>query len=116
MTIDVPKEAEADVQKLQQYQQQFQILNMQKQNVESKVLELENSLKELDKVSKEGVFEIVGNIMIKREKEELKKKLQDDKQDLDLRLKALDKQVDRINEKMQKLQEKVMKMVKKDKK
>lgn len=112
MAIEVPKEAEGEVQKLQQYQQQLQLLAMQRQNVQAQMLEIEHSLEELKKVTKEEVYEIVGTIMIKRDKDLLKSALDDKKQTLDLRQNVIEKQLDKISKKTQEVQDKVMKMVK----
>lgn len=113
MAIEVPKEAEADVLKLQQYQQQLQFLMMQKQGLQTQVLELEHSMFELKKINKKDVYEIVGTIMVKRDKDILLKDLIDKKKTLDLRLTVTEKQVDKITKKTNEINEKVIKMVRK---
>ena len=112
MAIEVPREAENDVMKLQQLQQQMQFLTMQKQSLQNQSLELEHSTEELKKVVSEDVFEIVGAIMIKRDKDLLLNDLVERKHTIDLRQSAVEKQVDKVAAKTQELQEKVMKMVK----
>ncbi len=112
MAIVVPKEAENEVLKLQQYQQQLQVLNMQKQNLQTQVVEIEHSIEEIKKVTKEEVYEIVGSIMIKRDKDILINSLIDKKSALDLREGVIEKQLDKITKKTTEIQEKVMKMVK----
>jgi prefoldin beta subunit len=111
MAIEVPKEAEGEVQKLQQYQQQLQLLSMQKQNLQAQILEIDHSLEELKKVTKEEVYEIVGTVMIKRDKNLLENSLNEKKQSLDLRQNVIEKQLDKISRKTQELQETVMKIV-----
>ncbi|MBN1924033.1 MAG: prefoldin subunit [Nanoarchaeota archaeon] len=111
MAIEVPKEAENEVLKLQQYQQQLQILSMQKQNLQSQIVELDHSLTELKKVTKEDVYEIVGSVMIKRDKDLLVKDLNNKREDLDMREGVVEKQLDKVNKKATEIQDKVMKMV-----
>ena len=109
MVVKVPEESRADVLKLQQTQQQLQMLMIQKQNVQAKYLELENAIKELDKVTKEDVYEIVGNVMIKRDKDGLKNMLVDKKETISLRQNTIDKQIDKLTDMANKLQTKIMK-------
>ncbi|MFA5333501.1 MAG: prefoldin subunit beta [Candidatus Nanoarchaeia archaeon] len=115
MAIDVPKEAEQEVMKLQQYQQQFQMLSMQKQNLQSQLIEMEHSLEELKKLGKQETYEIVGTIMIKKDKEELINSLAEKKQSVELRDSVISKQIDKISAKMTETQAKVMKMVRGEK-
>jgi len=111
MAIDVPKEAEADVMKLQQFQQQFQMLEMQKQGLQQQLIELEHSIEELKKIGNAETYEIVGSVMIKKGKEELINSLAEKKQSAELRESVISKQIDRISEKMEETREKIMKMV-----
>jgi prefoldin beta subunit len=111
MAIDVPKEAEADVMKLQQFQQQFQMLEMQKQGLQQQLIELEHSIEELKKIGNTETYEIVGSVMIKKGKEELINSLAEKKQSAELRDSVISKQIDRISEKMEETREKIMKMV-----
>ena len=115
MAIEVPKEAEEQVVRLQQYQQQFQMLNSQKQNIQVQLIEIDHSLDHLNKVVNEDTYEIVGTIMIKREKEELINDLNERKSNLDLRNSVISKQVDKISKKLNDIQEKIMKIVNKEK-
>ena len=116
MAVEVPKKAEDEVLKLQQYQQQLQMLSMQKQQLQSQVLEIEHSIKEIDNVTKEDVYEIVGTIMIKRDKHLLKNALMDKKKTIDLRQGVIEKQLDKISKKTSEIQAKVMEMIKGDSK
>ncbi|MDD4353131.1 MAG: prefoldin subunit [Candidatus Nanoarchaeia archaeon] len=115
MAIDVPKEAEQDVIKLQQYQQQFQMLNMQKQNLQSQLIEMEHSMGELKKLGNQETYEIVGTIMIKKDKEELITSLAEKIQSSELRDSVISKQIDKISQKMTETQAKIMKMIKGEK-
>ncbi len=111
MAIVVPKEAKEEVMKLQQYQEQLQMLNMEKQNISSNILNINHSIEELRKVTKESVYEIVGTVMIKRDKDMLINSLVEKKESLELKDNVLSKQIDRLSAKVNELQKKIMKMV-----
>ncbi len=111
MAIVVPKEAKEEVMKLQQYQEQLQMLNMEKQNISSNILNINHSIEELKKVTKEDVYEIVGTVMIKRDKDMLINSLVEKKESLELKDNVLSKQIDRLSSKVNELQKKIMKMV-----
>ncbi len=66
--------------------------------------EIENALKELKNNPNNNVYELVGNILIKKTADELTKSLNEKKELVDLRVENIDKQVDRITKKAQELQ------------
>jgi len=88
------------------------MLNMQKQSLQNQLIEMEHSLSELKKIGEQETYEIVGAVMIKKDKEELINSLAEKKQSIELRDSVISKQIDKISEKMNETQEKVMKMVK----
>ena len=68
----IPPMVQEQLAKLQQTQQNFQSILMQKQQLESQKLETEKALEELKKVSDdELVFKHAGTIMIKSNKKDL---------------------------------------------
>ncbi len=77
---------------------------IQKQNIQIRQQEIDNALKELKNNPKSTVYELVGNILIKKAPVELTKSLTDKKDLTDLRLESIDKQIDRITNKAQSLQ------------
>ncbi len=79
-------------------------------------MELEHSTDELKNLVNEEVYEIVGAVMIKRDKDTLLSNLIEKKKTLDLRENAVEKQIDKITAKTNEIQDKVMKMVKGGKK
>ena len=101
------KEQQEKISKLQLLEQSRQTLNVQKQNFQLQLMELESAIKEL-KSTRES-YRIVGNVMIKKEPDELLKELEEEKQRLELRIKSLDKQEETIKNKMKSLQEEIMK-------
>ena len=100
---------EEDLKKLQQLQQQAQILMLQKQNFQLQQVEVENAIKELEDSKEENVHELVGNILIKKKKSEVMPKLKDASETLKLRISSLDKQIDILTKKILTLQQKFSK-------
>ena len=91
-----------------QLQQTLQSIQVQKQQIEVENFELEKALKELDKTSeKDPVYKSTGTIMIKSNKENLTKELNEN-QDLNKTKKSLlEKQETRTKDNLKELQEKI---------
>src|SRR3989344_3890223 len=106
MTQEIPKEVERKIAELQLLEQNLQNFLMQKQHFQSESSEAENALKEID--SSEEVYKIVGNIMISKKKEDLKKELSSRKKIIELRIKSLEKEEEKIKEKANSLQKEVI--------
>lgn len=86
------------------YQQQLQTLVIQKESLKLQVVEIESALEELNKTEQKQAFKIVGNVMISKGVEELKKELQDKKEEAELKIKSLEKTEERIVNKLKDLQ------------
>jgi len=111
--MKLDKETQEKIGELQIAEQNLQSFLMQKQNFQTQLVEVDSALSDLEK-SKDS-FKIIGNIMVKAEKKELKKELEEKKTILELRIKNIEKQEDKIREKASKLQEEVMKEMKEKK-
>jgi prefoldin beta subunit len=109
------KDAQEDIARFQQVQQQLQVLLMQKQNLQMQLSEIEGALKEVDKSKKEEVYEVIGNIMVKKNKKEVADSLKEKKEVIDLRISALDKQAEKLNERASELQSKLASRIKEEK-
>ncbi len=105
--MEMNKETQNQIQELQMFEQNLQSIMMQKQAFQMDFVEVETALEELSKTSQE-VFKIVGNILIKSDKDSLMKELKHKKELLDLRLKSLNSQEKEISEQSEKLREKVL--------
>ena len=108
----MPKEDDSrnKIMQFQQLQQQLQALAMQKQTIQLQESEITNALTELTKIKTEKVYEIVGNILINKKPDELKKSLTEKQESIKIRLESIDKQLKRITTKAQDLQKDVMKL------
>ncbi len=105
--MDIKKETQEKIQELQIIEQNIQSFLMQKQNFQSRLAEVDSAIKELEKGG--DSYKIIGNIMVKAEKNDLKKELKQKKEVFEIRIKNIEKQEEKIKENASKLQEEIMK-------
>jgi prefoldin beta subunit len=96
------------IQELQMLEQNLQSLILQKQAFQFEENEIINALEEL-KTSGEEVYKIVGQVMIKSNKQDLEKDLKSKRELVQLRLKNIEKQENVIRERAVKLKDEVLK-------
>ena len=108
MTQEIPKEVERKIAELQLLEQNLQNLSLQKQAFDFELSESEHALEELSG-SKGEVFKIVGQVMIKSEKNTLKDELEKKVKLLSLRVKAFESQEKDINERADAIREELTK-------
>lgn len=108
MTVD--KDTEKKISQIQLLEQGLQNFNLQKQQLQSKLVEIDSALSELENT--DASYKIIGNIMVKTDKKKLQSQLSKDKENTTIRIKAVEKQEDSMREKAKKLQEEVMKNMK----
>jgi len=82
----------------------------QKQQFQSQMVEAESALNELG--SSQESYKIIGNIMVRSQKERLEKELKEKKEILELRISTLEKQEKSIKSRFKELQSEVMKEMK----
>jgi len=102
------KEAEEILLNIQNQNQYLQNIMIQKQTLQIQLREVEAALQELEK-AKDDVFKAVGPILIKSTKEELKKELEEGKDDINLNIKTLETQEKKIKDFIKENQEKFQK-------
>jgi len=110
--IKITPETQQILMELQAYQQQMQTVLIQKETLNIQNMEIDKALEELGKIKDEDVFKAVGPILIKSDKEKLKKELSEKKETIDLRLKSLQKQENRMKEKLEESQKKLEEILK----
>ena len=103
----VTKEIQEKIGELQLLQQRVSVFATQKQQIQLQLIEIENALAELEKASS-PVFKLVGEILIEKQPEELKKELKEKKEDIDIRIKSIDKQEEKTRESLENLQKELM--------
>jgi prefoldin beta subunit len=101
------KETEQKISQLQMLEQGLQSFNLQKQQLQTKLLEVDSALEELSKT--DISYKIIGNIMVKVDKEKLKEELEQNKNTVTIRIKSVEKQETSMREKAKKIQEEVLK-------
>ena len=102
------------VEQFQLYQQQYQAIALQKEQIRLQQLEIEKALEELEvSKSKDKAYKITGPIMIKKDIDDLKKELEEKKEDMDLRLKTLTKAEERITTKLKEMEDDIKKLIEK---
>lgn len=92
----------------QQTQQQAQVLMAQRQQLELLLRETERALEELEKLQEgAAVYKSIGTILVKAERDDLKKSLGEQKETLDLRIKTLERQEERVVQRLQEMRGKL---------
>jgi len=107
----IPKDMQEKIGELQMLQQRLNVFANQKQVFQIQQIEVENALKELEK-AKAPVYKLVGEILIEKSPEELKKELEEKKTDADIRVKSLEKQEEKTKQEALELQKEVTKILK----
>jgi prefoldin beta subunit len=105
------KQTQEKIQRLQAIEQQIQSLLMQKQSFQLELDETENALQEVEK-TKEGVYKLLGQVLLKASKPEVEKELNQKKDILSLRTKTIEKQEQNLNQEKEKLRKQVMDKIK----
>ena len=109
----IPPMVQEQLAKLQQTQQNFQSILMQKQQLESEKLETEKALEELKKVSDdELVFKHAGTIMIKSNKKDLIEELEEQMELAKTKASLLVKQEERLKTTLKEQETKIQEMIK----
>ena len=101
------------VEQFQLYQQQYQTIMIQKEQLRLQQLESEKALEELEASKTQKAYKITGTIMIKKDTEDLKKELKEKKEDIELRLKTLTKAEERVTNKLKQMEGDIRKLIEK---
>ena len=109
--MELDKDTQQKIQELQGFEQTIQQLLIQKQAFQLELTETENAISEISK-SKDDIFKMTGNIMIKVEKKTVEKDLKKKQELLSLRLKSIEKQESELSKEVEKIREEVMKKIK----
>ena len=109
----IPPVVQEQLAKLQQTQQNFQSIMMQKQQLESEKLETEKALEELKKASDdESVFKHAGTIMIKSNKKDLIDELEEHVELAKTKASLLVKQEERLKTTLKEQETKIQEIMK----
>ena len=109
----IPPAVQEQLARLQQTQQNFQSIMMQKQQLESEKLEIEKALEELKKAGDdESVFKHAGTIMIKSNKKDLIDELEEHVELAKTKASLLVKQEERLKITLKEQETKIQEMMK----
>ena len=108
---NIDEETQNKIHQMQMIEQNFQAILMQKQAFQMELNETENALEEISK-SKDDVFKLIGQIMIKADKKKTEQELKKKEELLSLRLSSLEKQESEFNKQLEEIRKEVMKKIK----
>lgn len=98
--------------RLGQLQQSLQAIQMQKQQVEVEMVEIDKALEELKKITGEdAVYKSAGPVLIKANRDDVVKELEEKKELSNTRVMVLAKQETRVKENLKEIQTKIDEMV-----
>ena len=109
--MDIKKQTQQKIQEIQVLEQNLNQILMQKQAFQMELNESQNALSEI-KVSKDDIFKLIGQIMIKADKKKTEQELTKKNELLSLRLKSIEKQEEELSHQVDKLREEIMKEIK----
>ena len=85
------------IMKLQQVQQQVEMLVSQRMQLERELKEIDRALSELEQIDPANavVYKTIGAILVKADKDKVKEELKDRKETLEMRIKTITRQEER---------------------
>ena len=111
MSMDIsefPPHIQERLLRLQQRQQTLQTVLMQKQQLEMELLEVDQTLKELDTLTnKTIIYKAIGSLLVKSKRPKITTDLTERKDLLAMRTKVLSKQEERLQNQIKELQTKL---------
>jgi prefoldin beta subunit len=109
---ELPPWLKEQLARLQQLQQNLQAIMMQKQQVEIEKVETERALDELKKTtSDDTVYKLAGPLLVKSNRDDLIKELEEKKELSNTRVVVLGKQESRVKENLKEVENKINQMV-----
>jgi len=109
---ELPPWLREQVSRLQQLQQNLQAIMMQKQQVEIETVEIGRALDELKKISSDDiVYKNAGPLLIRANKDEVSKELEEKKELSNTRLMVLTKQETRVKDNLKEVEIKINQMI-----
>jgi prefoldin beta subunit len=91
-------------------EQQLRNVLLQKEALKLQISEIEAALNELSQYKEENTYKVVGNVMVKKRKEEVEKELKEMKEDMQIKIVSLENIEKDLVEKIRKIEERLKKM------
>jgi prefoldin beta subunit len=113
MDAEIPKQLQDKIMQFQNLQGQMQMVAMQKQQLFMQAADNENALKALEE-TKEGtkIYKAAGQLVVETNKADTEKKLKEDKDLVDAKMKMMEKQEKKLSEKLEELRAELQTMMK----
>ena len=109
---ELPPWLKEQLSRLQQLQQNLQAVMMQKQQVELEIVETDRALEELRKIEGDNaVYKGAGPLLIKTNKDDVLKELEERKELSNTRITVLGKQETRIKDNLKEVENKINQMI-----
>ena len=109
---ELPPWFKEQITRLNQLQQNLQMILMQKQQIEIELVEIDKALEELKKINAEdSVYKTAGPVLIKAKRDDVVKELEEKKELSNTRVMVLSKQETRVKENLKEIQNKIDEMV-----
>lgn len=109
--MEIDKETAEKIDEIQIIERNSQSILAQKQVIQVEFNEVSNALSET-KNSKDEVYKVLGNVMLKANKDSVIKELEERKRILELRINSIEKQEKLLDDKAEKLKEEINKQLK----
>jgi len=109
---ELPPWLREQVSRLQQLQQNLQAIMMQKQQIELEIVETDRALEELKKIGvDDAIYKSAGPLLIKANKEDTLKELEEKKDLSNTRVTVLAKQEARVKDNLKEAENKINQMI-----
>lgn len=107
----MPEDSQQIALRMRQLRQQLQNVLIQKENQKEERSEVQAALEEIEDKDREEMYQAVGKLIIKKDREEIKEDLEEREEELELRIKSLEKKEKKLNEKVKETQDKLGQMI-----
>ncbi len=96
-----------DIYNYQIYMKNLQNILIQKQTFEIQLEEIKQTLEDLSKYEKDKVYKSVGSVLIEKDKDNVLKELNEQKEELEIKLKSIESQEKLLRTKVEELAKKI---------
>lgn len=106
---EIPPQLQNQINQFRQLQQQLQVVTSQRVQLETRLKEVEVTLEELDKADdKAPIYKSIGSLLIRaKDREEVRKELEEQRETLSIRVKTLEKQEKSLAERYERMQQQI---------
>jgi prefoldin beta subunit len=106
---EIPPQLQNQINQFRQLQQQLQVVTSQRVQLETRLKEVEVTLEELDKADENApIYRSIGSLLIRaKDREEVRKELEDQRETLSIRVKTLEKQEKSLAERYERMQQQI---------